>query len=212
VDEGGRCRSTSRRCRIDLAAARITIYAALRCRHAPVLKGMGARLQRALIAWMLDLHVREHGYVEVYPPAMVKGECLVGTGNLPKFADTLYRDVEEDLWWVPTAEVPVTNLYRDEVLDGDTLPVKHVAYTPCWPRVAFTDATTGIKRGCQFDKVDGKFVRPRRPTASPRCSTMPRTPAAGRPPASGDRDVHGRPVVHRRAKFDAEWGARLRRA
>ncbi|TMA40574.1 MAG: serine--tRNA ligase, partial [Deltaproteobacteria bacterium] len=77
-----------------------------------VLRGAGARLQRALITWMLDLHTREHGYTEVYPPAMVKGECLVGTGNLPKFADTLYRDVEEDHWFVPTAEVPVTNLYR----------------------------------------------------------------------------------------------------
>src|SRR5437667_328119 len=82
-----------------------------------VLRGAGARLQRALITWMLDLHTREHGYTEVYPPAMVKGECLVGTGNLPKFADTLYRDVEEDHWFVPTAEVPVTNLYRDEILE-----------------------------------------------------------------------------------------------
>src|SRR5439155_1332334 len=82
-----------------------------------VLRGAGARLQRALITWMLDLHTREHGYVEVYPPAMVKRECLVGTGNLPKFGDNLYRDAEEDLWFVPTAEVPVTNLYRDEVLE-----------------------------------------------------------------------------------------------
>src|SRR5205823_11993874 len=82
-----------------------------------VLRGAGARLQRALIAWMLDLHTREHGYTEIYPPALVKGECLVGTGNLPKFADTLYRDVEEDHWFVPTAEVPVTNLYRDEILE-----------------------------------------------------------------------------------------------
>jgi seryl-tRNA synthetase len=65
--------------------------------------GAGARLQRALIAWMIDLHVREHGYVEVYPPAMVKRECLVGTGNLPKFADNLYRDAEDDFWFVPTA-------------------------------------------------------------------------------------------------------------
>jgi len=128
-----------------------------------VLKGAGARLQRALIAWMLDLHVREHGYVEVYPPAMVKGECLVGTGNLPKFADTLYRDVEEDFWWVPTAEVPVTNLYRDEVLDGATLPVKHVAYTPCFRREKMSAGrdVRGIKRGHQFDKVEMvKFVRP----------------------------------------------------
>ncbi len=128
-----------------------------------VLRGMGARLQRALIAWMLDLHVREHGYVEVYPPAMVKGECLVGTGNLPKFADTLYRDVEEDFWWIPTAEVPVTNLYRDEVLDGEKLPIKHVAYTPCFRRERMSAGrdVRGIKRGHQFDKVEMvKFVRP----------------------------------------------------
>jgi seryl-tRNA synthetase len=95
-----------------------------------VLRGAGARLQRALISWMLDLHTREHGYVEVYPPAMVKAECLVGTGNLPKFGDNLYRDAEEDLWWIPTAEVPVTNLYRDEVLDAAALPIRHVAYSP----------------------------------------------------------------------------------
>jgi seryl-tRNA synthetase len=128
-----------------------------------VLRGMGARLQRALIAWMIDLHVREHGYVEVYPPAMVKGECLVGTGNLPKFADTLYRDVEEDFWWIPTAEVPVTNLYRDEVLDGERLPIKHVAYTPCFRRERMSAGrdVRGIKRGHQFDKVEMvKFVRP----------------------------------------------------
>ena len=128
-----------------------------------VLKGTGARLQRALITWMLDLHVREHGYVEVYPPAMVKGECLVGTGNLPKFADTLYRDIEEDFWWVPTAEVPVTNLYRDEVLDGDALPVRHVAYSPCFRRERMSAGrdVRGIKRGHQFDKVEMvKFVRP----------------------------------------------------
>ena len=128
-----------------------------------VLRGMGARLQRALIAWMLDLHVREHGYVEVYPPAMVKGECLVGTGNLPKFADTVYRDVEEDFWWIPTAEVPVTNLYRDEVLDGAALPVKHVAYSPCFRREKMSAGrdVRGIKRGHQFDKVEMvKFVAP----------------------------------------------------
>jgi seryl-tRNA synthetase len=128
-----------------------------------VLKGVGARLQRALITWMLDLHVREHGYVEIYPPAMVKGECLVGTGNLPKFADTVYRDIEDDFWWVPTAEVPVTNLYRDEVLDGATLPVKHVAYSPCFRREKMSAGrdVRGIKRGHQFDKVEMvKFVRP----------------------------------------------------
>jgi seryl-tRNA synthetase len=128
-----------------------------------VLRGMGARLQRALITWMLDLHVREHGFVEVYPPAMVKEECLVGTGNLPKFGDNLYRDVEGDFWWVPTAEVPVTNLYRDEVLDGDALPIRHVAYTPCFRREKMSAGrdVRGIKRGHQFDKVEMvKFVRP----------------------------------------------------
>ena len=128
-----------------------------------VLKGAGARLQRALISWMLDLHVREHGYTEIYPPAMVKGECLVGTGNLPKFADTLYRDIEEDFWWVPTAEVPVTNLYRDEILDGATLPINHVAYSPCFRREKMSAGrdVRGIKRGHQFDKVEMvKFVRP----------------------------------------------------
>jgi seryl-tRNA synthetase len=128
-----------------------------------VLRGAGARLQRSLISWMLDLHVREHGYVEIYPPAMVKGECLVGTGNLPKFADTVYRDIEEDFWWVPTAEVPVTNLYRDEVLDGDALPIRHVAYSPCFRREKMSAGrdVRGIKRGHQFDKVEMvKFVRP----------------------------------------------------
>lgn len=128
-----------------------------------VLRGLGARLQRALITWMLDLHTREHGYLEVYPPAMVKGECLVGTGNLPKFADTLYRDIEEDLWWIPTAEVPVTNLYRDEVLDAAALPIRHVAYTPCFRRERMSAGrdVRGIKRGHQFDKVElVKFVHP----------------------------------------------------
>ncbi len=128
-----------------------------------VLRGAGARLQRALVSWMLDLHVREHGYTEVYPPAMVKGECAVGTGQLPKFADTMYRDAEEDLWFVPTAEVPVTNLYRDEVLDGAALPIHHVAYTPCFRREKMSAGrdVRGIKRGHQFDKVEMvKFVRP----------------------------------------------------
>jgi seryl-tRNA synthetase len=128
-----------------------------------VLFGAGARLQRALITWMLDLHTREHGYTEVYPPAMVKREALVGTGNLPKFGENLYRDAEEDLWFVPTAEVPVTNLYRDEVVDGARLPIRHVAYTPCFRREKMSAGrdVRGIKRGHQFDKVElVKFVRP----------------------------------------------------
>jgi len=128
-----------------------------------VLRGAGARLQRALIAWMLDLHIAEHGYSEVYPPAMVKRECLVGTGTLPKFGDTMYRDVEDDLWFIPTAEVPVTNLYRDEVFEPDRLPVYHVAYTPCFRREKMSAGrdVRGIKRGHQFDKVEMvKFVAP----------------------------------------------------
>src|SRR3989442_942465 len=128
-----------------------------------VLRGAGARLQRALIPWMLDLHPRAHGYVEISPPAMVKRACLVGTGNLPKFGDNLYRDAEEDLWFVPTAEVPVTNLYRDEVLEAERLPIRHVAYTPCFRREkmsAGADAS-GIKRGAPFAKGRlVKFVRP----------------------------------------------------
>ena len=128
-----------------------------------VLKGAGARLQRALIAWMLDLHTLKHGYTEVYPPYMVKSEILVGTGNLPKFGDNLYHDAEEDFWWIPTAEVPVTNLYRDEILDGEKLPICHVAYTPCFRREKMSSGrdVRGIKRGHQFDKVEMvKFVRP----------------------------------------------------
>lgn len=128
-----------------------------------ILKGLGARLQRALISWMLDLHVNEHGYTEIYPPAMVKQDCLVGTGNLPKFGDNLYRDIEEDFWFIPTAEVPVTNLYREEVIEPGQLPLYHVAYTPCFRREKMSAGrdVRGIKRGHQFDKVEMvKFVEP----------------------------------------------------
>ena len=133
-----------------------------------VLTGPGARLQRALISFMLDVHTREHGYVEIYPPAMVKEHCLVGTGNLPKFSENLYRDIEGEHWFVPTAEVPVTNLYRDEVLAEDTLPVRHVAYSPCFRREKMSAGrdVRGIKRGHQFDKVEMvKFVHPDRSDA-----------------------------------------------
>ena len=128
-----------------------------------ILKGLGARLQRALINWMLDLHVDEHGYTEIYPPVMVKQHCLVGTGNLPKFGDNLYRDIEEDFWFIPTAEVPVTNLYREEVIESGQLPLYHVAYTPCFRREKMSAGrdVRGIKRGHQFDKVEMvKFVEP----------------------------------------------------
>ncbi|NLI01073.1 MAG: serine--tRNA ligase [Chthonomonadales bacterium] len=121
-----------------------------------VLKGQGAALQRALISFMLDLHIRKHGYTEVYPPAVVKEHCLVGTGNLPKFGDNLYRDIEDDLWLVPTAEVPVTNLHREEILDASDLPIKYVAYSPCFRRERMSAGrdVRGIKRGHQFDKVE----------------------------------------------------------
>jgi len=128
-----------------------------------VLKGMGARLQRALITWMIDVHVAEHGYTEIYPPYMVRRECLVGTGQLPKFAENLYFDTEDDLWFIPTAEVPVTNLYREEILPEERLPIYHVAYTACFRREKMSAGrdTRGIKRGHQFDKVEMvKFVHP----------------------------------------------------
>jgi seryl-tRNA synthetase len=128
-----------------------------------VLKGLGARLQRAIIAFMLNLHTTEHGYQEVYPPFMVKRECMVGSGNLPKFADNLYHDEEDDLWFVPTAEVPLTNLYRDEIIPPGVLPIYYVAYTACFRREKMSAGkdTRGIKRGHQFDKVElYKFTEP----------------------------------------------------
>ena len=128
-----------------------------------VLKGLGAHLQRALISFMLDLHIQEHGYTEMYPPFMVKQECMVGSGNLPKFADNLYHDEEDDLWFVPTAEVPLTNLHRDELLTPGTMPLYYVAYTACFRREKMSAGkdTRGIKRGHQFDKVElYKFVAP----------------------------------------------------
>ncbi|MCX6003602.1 MAG: serine--tRNA ligase [Chloroflexi bacterium] len=128
-----------------------------------VLRGLGARLQRALIVFMLDLHTTEHGYTEIYPPCMVKRECLVGAGQLPKFADNLYHDAEEDYWWVPTAEVPLTNLHRDEIIPPGMLPFHYVAYTACFRREKMSAGkdTRGIKRGHQFDKVEMyKFTEP----------------------------------------------------
>ena len=128
-----------------------------------ILRGLGARLQRAVIAYMLDLHTLEHGYKEIYPPYMVKKECLVGAGQLPKFVDNLYHDIEEDYWWVPTAEVPLTNLHRDEIIPPGLLPFHYVAYTACFRREKMSAGkdTRGIKRGHQFDKVEMyKFVEP----------------------------------------------------
>ncbi|MFC1908835.1 serine--tRNA ligase [Chloroflexota bacterium] len=128
-----------------------------------VLKGLGARLQRALIWFMIDLHTGQHGYREVYTPFIVKRECMVGSSNLPKFADNLYHDEEDDLWLVPTAEVPVTNLHRDELMPPGILPLHYVAYTACFRREKMSAGkdTRGIKRGHQFDKVElYNFVEP----------------------------------------------------
>jgi len=121
-----------------------------------VLKGLGAQLQRALISFMVDVHVREHGYREVYVPAMVRRECMVSSGNLPKFGDNLYHDEQDDFWFIPTAEVPLTNLHREEILKLEDLPLNYVAYTPCFRReqLAAGSDTRGIKRGHQFEKVE----------------------------------------------------------
>ncbi|MHB1355435.1 MAG: serine--tRNA ligase [Anaerolineae bacterium] len=128
-----------------------------------LLKGAGARLQRAIIAWMLDVHTQYHGYTEVYPPYMVRRECLVGTAQLPKFADNLYMDTEDDLWMIPTAEVPLTNMHRAEILDEAQLPLHYCSYTACFRREKMSAGrdSRGIKRGHQFDKVEMvKFTKP----------------------------------------------------
>jgi seryl-tRNA synthetase len=121
-----------------------------------VLYGLGYRLQRALINWMIDFHVAKQGYTEVYPPAIVKELCMWGAGQLPKFRDNIYKDVEDDLWLVGTAEIPLTNLHRDEILEVDQLPIKYVTHTPCFRREKFSAGrdVRGIKRGHQFDKVE----------------------------------------------------------
>ena len=128
-----------------------------------VLKGKGARLQRALIDWMLDTHTREHGYEELYLPNIATRESATANSNLPKFADTMYRDDEDDLWLLPTAEMAITNMHRDEILQPDTLPLKYVAHTPCFRRekAAAGRDTRGIKRVHQFEKVEMyRFVEP----------------------------------------------------
>jgi seryl-tRNA synthetase len=120
-----------------------------------VLSGAGARLQRALIAWMLDLHDRQ-GYYEQYLPFMVKQETMYASGQLPKFFDNLYRDAEEDFWMVPTAEVPLTGIHMDDIIDEAELPIRYTAYTPCFRREKMSAGrdVRGIKRGHQFDKVE----------------------------------------------------------
>jgi len=121
-----------------------------------VLKGLGARLQRALITWMLDLHIQQHAYTEIYPPYVVREKCLWGDGKLPKFQDTVYHDVEDDLWLIASAETPLTSLHSEEILPPGTLPLSYVAYTACFRREKMSAGrdVRGIKRGHQFDKVE----------------------------------------------------------
>lgn len=125
--------------------------------------GAGAKLERALINFMLDLHTGEHGYTEVLPPFMVNSASLFGTGQLPKFADDLFKLERSDFWLIPTAEVPVTNIYRDETLDGDALPIRYCAFTPCFRSEAGSHGrdVRGIIRQHQFQKVElVNFARP----------------------------------------------------
>jgi seryl-tRNA synthetase len=132
----------------------------------PLYVGMGARLERALINLMLDMHVREHGYTEVSPPLVVNEAAAVGTGHLPKFADDMYHVAGDNLYLIPTAEVPVTNIHAGELLDGYALPKRYVAYTPCFRREAGSHGkdTRGLLRLHQFDKVE--LMRFERPDAS----------------------------------------------
>lgn len=137
---------------VRLSGARFTVY-----------KGLGARLERALINFMLDLHVREHKYQEIFPPFMVNAECMVGTGQLPKFAQDMFKVEGRDMYLVPTAEVPLTNLFREEVLDADKLPIYLTAYTACFRAEAGSHGkdTRGVIRQHQFNKVElVKITRP----------------------------------------------------
>ena len=133
----------------------------------PLFTGMGARLSRALANFMLDLHTREHGYLEVSPPYLVNRGSITGTGQLPKFAEEVYSCPSDDLFLIPTAEVPLTNIHRDEVLEAKVLPATYVAYSPCFRREAFSHGkdTRGLIRVHQFDKVE--LVRIVRPEDSP---------------------------------------------
>lgn len=136
---------------VKLGGTRFTVY-----------KGAGARLERALINFMLDLHTTEHGYKEIIPPFIVKRDCMVGTGQLPKFEDDAFKTID-DMFLIPTAEVPLTNLHRDEIVSQDELPIYYCAYTPCFRREAgsYGRDTKGLIRQHQFNKVElVKFVHP----------------------------------------------------
>src|SRR5579872_3568990 len=137
---------------VKLSGARFAVY-----------WDLGARMERALANFMLDLHTREHGYIEVLPPYMVNSASMYGTGQLPKFADDLFKCQNHDLWLIPTAEVPLTNLFRDEVLEATRLPLSVTAYTPCFRSEAgsYGKDVRGIVRQHQFQKVElVKFTRP----------------------------------------------------
>ena len=128
-----------------------------------VLRGKGAALQRSLIQWMLNLHTSENGYDELYLPYMVNRETVTGSSHLPHFEENMYHDLEDDLFMVPTAEAPVTGMFRQEIIDYSQLPMRFVSHTPCWRREKFSAGrdTRGIKRVHQFDKVEMyKFVEP----------------------------------------------------
>jgi len=131
--------------------------------HFPLFTGQGARLERALINWMLEVHTTEHGYTEVAPPFLVNRASMFGTGQLPKFEEDMYRLKDDDLFLIPTAEVPITNLHRDEILDERQLPINYTGYTACFRREAgsYGKDTRGLVRVHQFDKVElVKFVTP----------------------------------------------------
>jgi len=126
-------------------------------------KGAGARLERALISFMLDLHTSSHGYTEIFPPFLVNRRSMIGTGQLPKLEEDMYKLKDDDLFLIPTAEVPVTNIFNDEILDEEKLPIYYTAYTACFRREAgsYGKDTKGLVRVHQFDKVEMvKFVKP----------------------------------------------------
>ncbi len=131
--------------------------------HFPLYRGLGARLERVLMTWMLDVQTKEHGYTEIFPPFLVNRASMFGTGQLPKFEEDMYRLKDDDLFLVPTAEVPITNLYRDEILDEAQLPILHTGYTACFRREAgsYGKDTKGLVRVHQFDKIElVKFTTP----------------------------------------------------
>ncbi len=126
-------------------------------------KGKGARLVRALISFMLDMHIKKHGYTEVWPPSLANRDSMTGTGQLPKLEEDMYHCVLDDFFLVPTAEVPLTNIHRGDILDGESLPLRYTAYSPCFRREAgsYGKETRGLNRVHQFDKVElVKFVTP----------------------------------------------------